>query len=980
MENISTLGVTSTTSSTQHWKGELTVWFVAFSTLISTGISHAASAYPESSVAAPSAIRQVIGNPPVGPLTEPAAHKSYRVFESLQKRALVEGRVQVIVGLRVGFAAERLLALDDVAVQRDEISIAQSSVLERIMPAAREGVDHKRFKYIPFMAMAVNATQLVALAGHPDVTSIEEDSLAKPSLSQSVPHIGGVSAWASGYTGAGQTVAILDTGVEKNHPFLAGKVVSEACYSSNLCPGGATQTTAVGSAAPCAGLCSHGTHVAGIAAGRGVAFSGVAKDATIIAIQVFHRTDNPAECSKSAPPCVVASVSDILLGLQRVYELTSSFAIAAVNLSLGSNPSKVSGFGDQASCNAAGGGYVGAFANLRSAGVAPVVASGNDGFLDSMSSPGCISNAISVGATFTSTSSVPPDGLAYFSNSAPFLSLLAPGYPVNSSVPGGAFEYDSGTSMATPHVVGAFALLKQKRPWLTVDSGLIALASTGVEIRDGRNGIVTPRIQLDDALNSIPAHTTITSLSACSGHGGVEGVRGWGPEAYPCWGVASWGAHNQLGRSLPLNLCKCTGHGGVEGVALWGPQGDACGGVGGTWGTYNAACADMQSTDICACTGHGGVEGLTMWGPAGSACGGIASWGAHNQTCHSIRALGALPQAPEIGALTAGNNRLYVGFTPGNLGGGSLSTYTADCQGIIGVGSSSPIIVKGVTAGGTYRCDVVASTTVGVSGRSLASNSATVHTQLASCTGHGGVEGVRAWGPEYSSCWGVGASWGAYSLSPRRLPGNLCKCTGHGGVEGVSLWGPQSDACGGIASWGTYSQSCVDMQSTSICACTGHGGVEGLTMWGPAGAACGGIAAWGTHNQSCYLSFRVPDARRPLDIDYDLFDTVKYRAGTDGTLLLRYLFGMRGTALTQDASGSNAYRSAPEHVSEYLESIMAALDIDRNGRIDPTTDGLLILRYLLGLRGDPLLRGALGGNAARRTASEVENYIRTLIP
>ena len=59
---------------------------------------------------------------------------------------------------------------------------------------------------------------------------------------------------------------------------------------------------------------------------------------------------------------------------------------------------------------------------------------------------------------------------------------------------------------------------------------------------------------------------------------------------------------------------------------------------------------------------------------------------------------------------------------------------------------------------------------------------------------------------------------------------------------------------------------------------------------------------------------------------------------------------------------------------------MAALDVDRNGRIDATTDGLLILRYLLGLRGVPLLRGALAGNAARRTASEVENYIRTLIP
>ena len=194
VENISTLRFTSTTSSTRHWKGELTVWLVAFTTLVSAGIAHAASAYPESLAASPSAVRQVIGNPPVGSISESSAHKSYRVFESLQKRAVVEGRVSVIVALRVGFAAERLLAADDVVVQREEISSAQSSVLERIMPAAREGVDHKRFKYIPFMAMSVNASQLAALARHADVTSIDEDSLATPSLSQSVPHIGGVSA------------------------------------------------------------------------------------------------------------------------------------------------------------------------------------------------------------------------------------------------------------------------------------------------------------------------------------------------------------------------------------------------------------------------------------------------------------------------------------------------------------------------------------------------------------------------------------------------------------------------------------------------------------------------------------------------------------------------------------------------------------------------------------------------------------------
>lgn len=87
-----------------------------------------------------------------------------------------------------------------------------------------------------------------------------------------------------GLFGVGQTVAILDTGVEKTHPFLMGKVVSEACYSTNnadlsserpVCPGGVTNSTAPGSGVNCAiSGCDHGTHVAGIVGGKGATFSG----------------------------------------------------------------------------------------------------------------------------------------------------------------------------------------------------------------------------------------------------------------------------------------------------------------------------------------------------------------------------------------------------------------------------------------------------------------------------------------------------------------------------------------------------------------------------------------------------------------------------------------------------------------------------------------------------------------------------------
>src|SRR6266853_5176207 len=150
-------------------------------------------------------------------------------------------------------------------------------------------------------------------------------------------------------------VAVLDTGVDSTHPFLVGKVVEEACYSSTLvkhsktfCPNGTEEQVGPGSAVPCpldAQGCFHGTHVAGIATGSGASagqtFSGVAPGAQIMAVQVFSKFTSVADCGGSAP-CVLAWTSDIIAGLERVYAVRGTRNLSSANLSLGdSSPNTV---------------------------------------------------------------------------------------------------------------------------------------------------------------------------------------------------------------------------------------------------------------------------------------------------------------------------------------------------------------------------------------------------------------------------------------------------------------------------------------------------------------------------------------------------------------------------------------------------------------------------------------------------------------
>ncbi|MFJ2115485.1 S8 family peptidase, partial [Streptomyces sp. NPDC087850] len=296
----------------------------------------------------------------------------------------------------------------------------------------------------------------------PGIARVWLDGVRKAALDKSVPQIGAPTAWGAGYDGKGVKVAVLDTGVDQTHPDLKGVEITQKDFS-----GSGNTVDHIG----------HGTHVASTVAGSGAKsggkFKGVAPGAKILDGKVLDDTGFGED-------------SGIIAGMQWAADQGAKIA----NLSLGGEDTAENDPLETA-------------VNRLSAqkDILFVIAAGNEGpGVSTIGSPGSAASALTVGAVDRK------DGIADFSSIGPTADgslkpdITAPGVDIVAakaaqgslgSPAGAGYVSMSGTSMATPHVAGAAAILAQRHPDWTgkrIKQVLTASAKSGAGLTAYQQG------------------------------------------------------------------------------------------------------------------------------------------------------------------------------------------------------------------------------------------------------------------------------------------------------------------------------------------------------------------------------------------------------------------------------------------------------------------------------------------------------------
>ncbi|HVE73364.1 MAG TPA: S8 family serine peptidase [Thermoanaerobaculia bacterium] len=424
----------------------------------------------------------------------------------------------VIVGVRVdgGWRAADARIPAKALAQRSRVAAAKERLLRKHRTAKR--VEGRDYRNIPYFALLVDEHALRRLLDDDEVTSVGENSAFKRTLEQSTTIIGSATSNQNGYDGSQQTIAIVDDGVDHEHPFFGNRVIQDraACFSggrsadTSLCPGHALEEYGEGTGAPCVSPlgddCPHGTKVAGIAAGKHPTnqdFFGVAPAAKILPVQVYSLTGNSTSGHQTN-----AYKIDVIAALEYLAraDVRNEYDIAAVNLSIALQ----SNTNTRPVCISEHPEMNDAVSVLHELGSAVIAASGNAGGT-SINVPACLEHAISVGAT------TDLDAVASYTDRPDYLDFFAPGGSlpgggIHTSALGGGYIVDEGTSFAAPHVAGAFAVLREYAPQAPVGALESVLKAWGTTI----TGHTAERINVETSRTNIDvtAPTTPGSFQA----------------------------------------------------------------------------------------------------------------------------------------------------------------------------------------------------------------------------------------------------------------------------------------------------------------------------------------------------------------------------------------------------------------------------------------------------------------------------------